>query len=73
MPPLPSPKTGPELLDLYYHDMRSHAIELAAALDRLDRAGAAAEPRLRRLRQAMAIAVGDQPDRARRFLELLSV
>ena len=73
MPPLVPPKSGPALLDLYYHDMRSHAMELAAALDRLDRAGAAAEPRLCRLRQALAIAVDDQPERARRFLEKLSV
>ena len=73
MPPVVPPKNGAQVLDLYYHDMRSHALELAAALDRLDRAGATADPRLRRLRQALTVALDEQPERARRFLEKLSV
>jgi len=74
MEALPSPKNGSELLDLYYHDMRSHLLEAAAALDRIERAGGADDdPRLRRLLDAARIAVGREPDRARRFLEALSV
>jgi len=70
---LAPPKTGTELLELYYHDMRSHLLEVAAAFDRIERAGGASgDLRLQRLRQVARIAVDDQPDRARRFLEALS-
>ncbi|NOY79439.1 MAG: hypothetical protein GXP31_00390 [Kiritimatiellaeota bacterium] len=71
---LSPPKSGPELLDLYYHDMRSHLLEVAAALDRIERAGGATDdPRLSRLRAAGRLALGEDADRARRFLEHLSV
>lgn len=66
------PKTAKELLDLYAADMRSHLVELAAAFDRIDRAGGTADPRLARLRRVAAIAVDGQPDRTRRLLEELS-
>ena len=69
---IPSPKTPVELLDLYYHDMRSHLLEVAAAFDRIERVGTCKDPRLQALRQAACIAMDDQPDRAVRFLELLS-
>ncbi|MCK5801473.1 MAG: hypothetical protein KAI66_01510 [Lentisphaeria bacterium] len=69
---IPPAKTPLELLDLYYHDMRSHLLEVAAAFDRIERAGACDDPRLQALRQAACIAVDDQPGRAVRFLELLS-
>lgn len=74
MPALKPVKSTRELLDLYYHDMRSHLLEVAAAFDRLDRAGTPPhdDPRLRVLRQAAAIALDDQPDRAQRFLTALS-
>jgi len=66
-------KTASELLDLYYHDMRSHLLEVAAALDRIDLAGGLQDARLERLRQAGEIALGRERDRAQRFLTLLSV
>lgn len=70
---LTSPKKAKELLDLYWADMRSHLLEVAAAFDRLDRAGGVDDdPRLGALRRVARIAVDDQPDRARRFLEELS-
>jgi len=67
-------KNAAEILDLYYHDLRSHLLEAAATFDRLERAGGlpADESRLRRLRQAATVVLDDQPDRARRFLEALS-
>lgn len=68
-----SPKSGTELLDMYYLDLRSHLLEVAAGLDRIDRAGGAADPRLARLRQAAAIAADSRPDRVLRLLESLSV
>ena len=67
------PKTGDELLDMHYLDMRSHLLEVAAAFDRIERAGGSRDPRLAQLRQAGHIALGADGDRARRLLELLSV
>lgn len=67
------PKTADDLLDMYYHDMRSHLLEVAAGLDRIDRAGATADHRLEKLRMIAKIAVDDKPDRAVRLLTALSV
>lgn len=66
--------TPEKLLDLYYHDLRSHLLETAACLDRLERAGGLPEQdqRLQRLREAASVVLDDQPERARRFLEILS-
>ena len=69
---LTPPKTAQELLDFYWPEMRSHLLEVAAAFDRLERAGGSDEPRLEALRRAARIVVDDQPERARRFLEELS-
>jgi len=67
------PKSGTELLDMYYLDIRSHLLETAAALDRIERAGGSAQnPRLARLLQAAEIAIGPGPDRAIRLHEFLS-
>lgn len=77
MKALPSPKSAPELVDQFYLHMRSALIETAAAFDRIQAADDAStawdDPRLEELRQAAAILAGDDPDRARRILELLSV
>lgn len=70
---LKSPKTADELLDMYYHDLRSHLLEVAAGFDRIERAGHTADPRLARLRAIAKIAVDDSPDRAARLLTTLSV
>ena len=67
------PKSGAELLDMYYLDLRSHLLEIAAGLDRIERTGGAADPRLARLRRAAAIATDGGPDRVIRLLESLSV
>ena len=72
MPQQP-PRSAAQLLDLYYHDMRSHLLEVAAALDRLDRAPGETDSRLPRLLEAARVALDDRGDRARRFLEFLSV
>ena len=67
-------KTAAEMLELYYHDVRSHLLETAAAFDRFERAGAGAppDPRLAKLRRIAAVACDEQPERARRLLEALS-
>ncbi|MDF3129196.1 hypothetical protein P0Y35_08320 [Kiritimatiellaeota bacterium B1221] len=72
-----SPKSAPELVDQFYLHMRSALIETAAAFDRIQGADDAAtaweDPRLEELREASKIISGDDPERARRILELLSV
>ncbi len=69
---LKPPKTAEQLLDMYYHDMRSHLLEVAAAFDRIEVAGGACDERLQRLREVAKIAVDDSPARSERFLDALS-
>jgi hypothetical protein len=72
-----SPKSAPELLDQFYLHMRSALIETAAAFDRIQTAEEAGsvwrDPRLEELREAAGILRAEEPERARRILELLSV
>ena len=72
-----SPKSAPELLDQFYLHMRSALIETAAAFDRIQGAGGAdsvwRDPRLEELREAARIIMEEEPERARRILEVLSV
>ncbi len=68
-------KSAAELLELYYHEVRSHLLETAAAFDRFERASAEGlppDPRLAKLRLIAAIACDAQPERAKRLLEALS-
>lgn len=67
-----SPKTADELLDMYYLNMRSQLLEVAAAFDRIEAAGGTNDPRLAKLRHLAKIAVDNQPQREKRFLEYLS-
>lgn len=72
-----SPKTAPELLDMFYLHMRSALLETAAAFDRIQAArGAEAvwkDRRLEKLREAAELIAAEEPERARRILESLSV
>jgi hypothetical protein len=72
-----SPKSAPQLVDQFYLHMRSALIETAAAFDRIQLAEDAEsvweDPRLEELREACEIISGDDPERARRILEVLSV
>jgi hypothetical protein len=72
-----SPKSARELLDLYFLDMRSHLIETASALDRIDRAaakepGGFTDPRLNKLLEAMDLIRKGKDNRAEKFLQLFS-
>lgn len=68
------------VLERYYSDCRCMVLELAATLDRYDRAptapseGKTADERLLLLRQAIQVLADPnaQPDRAQRILQLLS-
>lgn len=74
---LPSPKTGAELLDMYYLEVRCNLLETAAALDRFERAPGwediKDDPRLVKLRASLDILKSEGTDRAERFLRLFSV
>jgi hypothetical protein len=52
--------------DREFLGIRCRLIELAAALDRIDRAGdsAAADPRIVQIRRSLEVLAGDAPDRA---------
>ncbi len=74
---LPCPMSAPELLDRYYLDMRCHILELASAFDRLERAAesekALSDRRFKRLMDSFDILKKPGSDRARTFLEMMSV
>jgi hypothetical protein len=56
-----------EMLDQTLLDMRSRCLSLAADLDRLDRGSKiASEPRLRQFREAFAVLLEPEPNRAER-------
>jgi hypothetical protein len=61
-----------QLLDLYFIEARSKLIDLAAFLDRLDRAGGEADFRLAALMRALAHLSHREPERAERVLLELS-
>jgi hypothetical protein len=69
------PLTGPQVVDLYFMEHRAKLLDLAAFLDRLERAApptAAGDVRVRALKRAIPLLIDGQGDRARRILELLS-
>jgi hypothetical protein len=76
MMPLPNcPLSGPQVVDQYFMEHRAKLLDIAAFLDRLDRAaapGGQADVRVRALRRAIPLLIDGQADRARRILELLS-
>lgn len=74
--PIPIPLTRSQVVDAYFMEHRGKLLDLAAFLDRVDRASAPAgapdDFRVAALRSAAAILTEGRPDRARRILELLS-
>ncbi len=69
----PLGRTG--LIDLHFLEHRAKLIDIAAFLDRLDRAGDAEKSedfRIKAFRQATAVLLDRDPDKARRILEVFS-
>jgi len=64
--------TRQQVLDLYYMDARSKLLDLAAFLDRLDRAEGEADFRLASFRKAMEELEKERPERAKGVLLALS-
>ena len=65
-----------DMLDREFLEMRRRVIDIAAALDRIDRAdgseAAYADPRITQLGEAAGILVDGQPERAKRVQMLFS-
>jgi hypothetical protein len=77
----PCPLSARQIVELYFMEHRAKLLDIAAFLDRLDRAKASGEAqdalqaddvRVRALRQAIGLVLDGEPDRVRRILELLS-
>ena len=70
---IPSPKTGRALVDEYFIENRNRLLEIAAFLDRLDRAGGATRDfRMQVLAEAIAVLGGTSPNRVAEIQMLLS-
>jgi hypothetical protein len=64
--------TRQQVLDLYFMENRAKLIDLAAFLDRVDRASGDADFRLEAFKQAMTHLGDGRPDRAKNVLLSLS-
>ena len=72
---LPLPADRAAVLDLYFAEHRAKLLDLAAFLDRVDRAAGAGQRedfRLAAMRRGLEILGDGRPQRARRILEMLS-
>jgi hypothetical protein len=73
--PSRSPLTGTELVDEYFIETRNRIIEVAAFLDRLDRADATIADqdfRVQALADAIRVLAGSGPERVREIQTLMS-
>ena len=67
------PMNRTQVVDAYFMEHLARILDLAAFLDRVDRAGPGADDfRMQAFRAALAILGDGKPERARRVLELLS-
>ena len=64
--------TRQQVLDLYFMESRAKLIDLAAFLDRVDRATGEADFRLASFKEAMRCLANNEPERARNVLRALS-
>tara|TARA_Y100000589_G_scaffold118830_2_gene113030 strand:- start:151 stop:456 length:306 start_codon:yes stop_codon:yes gene_type:complete len=74
-PKHPSPLTRTEVVDLYFLEHRAKVLDLAAFLDRCDRARDDAgreDFRIKAIRDAIALLDDGRSDRTARILELMS-
>jgi hypothetical protein len=71
---MPIPLDAPEVLDREFLEIRARLLQIAASLDRLDRAkgSVASDPRLQTIRQALAILADSRADRAENIQLLFS-
>lgn len=71
---MPIPLDAPEVLDREFLEVRARLLQVAAALDRLDRAAGdvSSDPRLEKVRRAIALLESPQGGRAERLQLLFS-
>jgi len=73
---MPTPMTAAETLDREFLQIRCRLLEIAAAMDRIDRAAepgkVSVDPRLSQLREAAGLLVDGRVDRAERVQMLFS-
>lgn len=67
-----SPLSRKELVDEYFIENRTRLLEIAAFLDRLDRAGSGADFRMQAFAEALSIVAGGGSDRLLQVQRLLS-
>ena len=70
--PAAIPLSRPQVVDMYFMEHRACLLDVAAFLDRVDRAPGADDFRMQAFRRALALLQDGKPERARRVLELLS-
>jgi hypothetical protein len=72
---MPSPTLPPaRALDRDFLDIRCRLIELAAAMDRIDRGGSVdGDPRLAQIRRSLEILSANAPNRAKQVLMAFSL
>ena len=71
--PIACPMSRAQVVDMYFMEHRARLLDVAAFLDRVDRAGAGDDDfRMQAFRRAVAVLQDGRPERARRILELLS-
>jgi hypothetical protein len=72
---MPIPLDAPEVMNREFPEIRARLLQLAAALDRMDRASGSPERDTRRqkIRDALAILLEAGPDRAERLQLLFSL
>jgi hypothetical protein len=68
----PSSLTALETVDEYFIETRNRVLELAAFLDRVDRAGGASDFRMRALTDAIAALSGEPASRVSRIQHIFS-
>jgi hypothetical protein len=67
------PLSAKEVLDRYFLEVRAKLLDIAAVLDRIDRGGGIADPRLDKVRRALGIVREPQTGRAEQLQQLFSL
>ena len=69
----PTPLPAAKVLDQFFLDARSRLLDLAAILDRINRGGPLADPRLEKVRQALDVLRDESGGRAERIQKIFSL
>ncbi len=72
---MPIPLDAPEVLDREFLEIRAKLLQIAASLDRMDRADGSNEqdPRVEQLQRAIGVLAGSRPERAESLQLIFSI